>query len=226
MAVAFNPRKRVQGDIVYSKDGTRSVQIRPNPIDPKGIKRPFKAVEAQVGGIVDMDCARVPIGDKGGTFFGSPSPGAALAAICEPYCSSLLSIEIVNEPVNYEAWKRRISDYISYDPEDTLEIEDVWVCSSSGRWYVTMPGWENVGLEGTTFKAAPKTRGANKAGFIRTKPLQDGDRVISLTQYVLDRPGTTSSAVAVASAVVNWDSGKWERMEERFMDDSGVGGLL
>ena len=211
---------------MFSKDGARRIDIRSHPIDTRGTKRPFKAIEAQVGGIVDMDCAKIPLGDKGGTFFSAPSPGAALVGICDPLCKSLLSVEVVSESINYEAWKRRISDYMSYPSNDILQIEDAWVCSSSGRWYVTMPGWRNWGTEGTTFQAYPKTRGANKSGFIKTKPLEGMDHIMSLTEFVLDRPNMPGSAMVIANAVLNWDDGKWERMETKFMDDSGVRELL
>jgi len=217
--MAFTPRNRIQGEIVFSKDGTRQVEIKSRPIVGHGTKRPFKAIEAQIGGIVDMDCARIPVGDRGGTFFGSPSPGSALVGLCDPLCNSLISVEIVNEPVNYDAWKRRISDYMSNMPGDVLQIEEAWVCSSSGRWYSTMPGWE-------AFNPFPKVRGANKTGFVKTKPLSAVERVMPLTEYVLDRPEMKSSAMVVASAVVNWNDSKWERMETRFMDDSGVSDLL
>lgn len=221
------PRHTVQGEVIYSKDGLRNVTVRSYPIDPGGTKRPFKAIEAQIGGIVDMDCAKIPIGDRGGTFFSSPSPGVALVGICDPLCRTLLCTEIVSEPIAYSSWKKRISDYMSYPVEDVLPIKDVWVCSSSGRWYITMPGWTNIGIGGTTFRAWPRTRGANKTGFVKTATLPGkNDKIMSMTEYVLDRPGARNSAMVVAEAAVNWDNGKWERMEARFMDDSGVGDLL
>ncbi|MDR3540319.1 MAG: hypothetical protein P4L69_05050 [Desulfosporosinus sp.] len=176
------------------------------PIDSRGVKRPLKALEAQVGGIVDMDCAKINTATDG-TYFSAPSPGSALMNIGP----SLLSIEVLNEQDILEGWKRRLSDYMSYSKEDALEVEDAWTCSSASRWYGSVPGF--------------KTRGATKTGFILTKPIMAG-RIVSLAQFVIDKEDMPTSAMAVARAVVNWDAGKWERMETRFSDDSGLREML
>lgn len=199
-------------DKVVSADGRVVVPIGSTQLSFKGDKRPYTAIESQVGGLVDMGCARVPAMQPGGTYFGSPSPSNAIVTdnVANQPCRYVTSVEIIGP--EYETWKRRLSEYISYDKKHVLEIDSAWLCSSSNQWYGNIPGF--------------KTRGANKTGFIKTKPVDEGLTITSLTEFVMKSPNMPYSVWKIASNVLNWDWTKWEVMEQTLMNDTGLRELL
>lgn len=202
----------LMADTVTSDTGVPLLKINKVSIHPNTVNRPYNAIQAQLGCIVDKECAKLKPMQKGGTFFGSPSPTAAIVTenADGSDCRSVTCVEVLS---SYDSWKRRISEYMTlYNHNQVLEIESAWTCSSSSKWYGSIPGL--------------KSRGASMTGFLRTKPLLEDEKLVPLAEFVITMNGVRGSAMKIASAVLNWDTSKWATMESQFLHDSKIHELL
>lgn len=215
-------------DSVYARNSLAKVDVHTYYLDAKAEKRPYRKMQAQLGGILDMGCAKLPkLTPQQGTFFGSPSPGSVLVSLEEETtppstrCVAVLCIDNADTAKAYDTWRTKISSYISLSSEFTLSIESAWVCSSSSNWYSPSEGVFSI--------FSRKVRGMNKMGFVRTAKLTNPNhRLMPLTQFLLSGGEDTkkSSVATIATAALSWGEQQWKNAETRFMQECGLVELL
>lgn len=192
------------------------VKFNVRKIGAGGTGESVSVIKSNLGLYVDSSCAVGPQGSIPGRHISNPVPRAMVTTACTmdqqgKECSGLMSMESLDTAGEIDTWKRRLLAYMEYPT--SLPISAAWVCSSKQMWY-GIPGF--------------KSRGAGDVGFVATKPLPQGEWIVSLANFVLSGGSPTSGMIgALFNYISEFTPGfTWARSEERFINEAGLREML